>query len=255
MTYKETPEKTGIHFSAWLPLLCLLLPPGKAAWATPPSGEATAAQQVTRALTTTLNRELTQWSERRGLTLQQRQVRVDPVSGLKKQQACPTPLVVDPPSDQALPVGRLQRQVSCPALGWRYYVRARVFAVAEIPVPRIRLGRGHTISASDLTHNRRELGVSSQDWVFDASELVGQTVRRAVRADQPIRHSQITSPNWVSVGEEVIIQASGGSFSAVMKGVALDAGAEGDTVRVRNLSSGAVITAYPVAPGKVQTRF
>ncbi|MBW3162992.1 flagellar basal body P-ring formation chaperone FlgA [Ferrimonas balearica] len=202
-----------------------------------------------------LNRELSEWSQRHGLVLQQRQVRVDGTAGLASQAPCPTPLRVDPPADQALPLGRIQRQVSCPAEGWRYYIRARVSAVAELPVARHRLARGHTIHASDLTLAKRELGVSSQDWVFARDALVGQSVRRGIRADKPIRHSQVTAPNWVSLGQEVLIEAAGGGFSAVMKGVALDAGSEGQPVRVRNLSSGQVITAYPVAPGKVQTRF
>lgn len=241
----------GIRFSAWLPLFCLLFPPLGSAEDAPVS----AAKQVKVGLHTTLDRELTQWSQRRGLTLRQRQIRVEPTSGLNSQQACTVPLVIDPPADQALPLGRIQRQVRCPSLGWRYFVRARVSAMADVPVAKHRLGRGHTITASDLTLAKRELGVSSQDWVFDNGTLVGQSVRRSIRPDQPIRHSQITAPNWVNMGDEVIIEAASGGFSAVMKGVALDSGSEGEPVRVRNLSSGAIITAYPVAPGKVQTRF
>ncbi len=249
MTYRFSLAKTGIRFSAWLPLLCLVFPPLGSAQGV------SAADQVTTQFSDTLNRELTQWSQRRGLTLLERQVRVDPTSGLDSQTPCDGPVEIEPPADQALPLGRIQRQVSCPSQGWRYYVRARVSAIAKVPVTRHRLGRGHTITPSDLSQAKRELGVSSQDWVFDRSSLVGQSVRRAIRPDQPIRHSQVTAPNWVSIGDEVIIEAASGGFSAVMKGVALDSGSEGEPVRVRNLSSGVVITAYPVAPGKVQTRF
>ncbi|MBY5991983.1 flagellar basal body P-ring formation chaperone FlgA [Ferrimonas balearica] len=208
-----------------------------------------------RHLSLTLERELVAWSQRAGVTLSARQVVVRPTSGLASQTPCPTPPVIAPASTQSLPVGHLQRQVSCPALGWRYFVRAKVSATAELPVARHRLPRDHRISAGDLARAPKELSATSQDWVFDRERLIGQAVRRAIRADQPIRHSQLAPPNLVNLGDEVVIEASSGGFSAVMRGVALDSGGEGDSIRVRNLSSGKVITAYPVAEGKVQTRF
>ena len=56
-------------------------------------------------------------------------------------------------------------------------------------------------------------------------------------------------------GDEVIIEAVSATFYANMIGIAMDAGKQGDAIRVRNSSSGKIITAYPIAKGRVETRF
>lgn len=65
----------------------------------------------------------------------------------------------------------------------------------------------------------------------------------------------MNAPELVSIGDEVIIEAASSTFYAHMTGIAMDAGKQGDAIRVRNSSSGRIITAYPIAKGRVETRF
>lgn len=99
------------------------------------------------------------------------------------------------------------------------------------------------------------LTASDQDIITDEKHILGQAVARKIRKNKPIRASNLSAPWLVSIGEEVIIEAASATFYANMLGVAMDAGKQGDAIRVRNTSSGKIITAYPVAKGRVQTRF
>lgn len=99
------------------------------------------------------------------------------------------------------------------------------------------------------------LTASDQDIITDEKHILDQAVARKIRKNKPIRTNNLSAPWLVSIGEEVIIEAASATFYANMLGVAMDAGKQGDAIRVRNTSSGKIITAYPVAKGRVQTRF
>ena len=78
---------------------------------------------------------------------------------------------------------------------------------------------------------------------------------RKLRRHRVIKAQQLGKPQWVNIGDKVIIEARSNGFYANMAGEALEAGGEGKAIRVRNLSSGKIISAYPIAKGRVATQF
>ena len=62
-------------------------------------------------------------------------------------------------------------------------------------------------------------------------------------------------PWAIEKNQGVLIRASDGSFSATTRGEALESGAIGDAIKVRNSRSGKVIQAWVVGRGEVETRF
>ncbi|GAA4888704.1 hypothetical protein GCM10023333_22540 [Ferrimonas pelagia] len=172
---------------------------------------------------------------------------------MQQQAPCEDELAIG--SGQGTPLGHIQREVSCPSPRWRGYVRARIEVVAQVPMAVRRISRGQVLSRQDLVMAERRLSLADQDLVFRQSQLIGQSARRGLRPNQPIRHSQIHVPHLVSLGDEVLIRAGQGDFAATMTGTALENGAKGEGIRVRNQSSGRVITAYPISNGIVETRF
>ncbi|MCK8046318.1 flagellar basal body P-ring formation protein FlgA [Shewanella sp. 1CM18E] len=210
-------------------------------------------QQIELAMQQLLHSEMQQWQQQAGLKQLDFKLQIKVPSGAKRLPLCLSPLTFD--SASGLPIGNVQRKVSCSDQGWNLYVRASVDVTATIPVANRVLKRGAVISAVDIEWRSVQLGMSDRDLVTQSQQIIGQQVLRKIRRYKAIKVVQLSSPQWVNIGDRVIIEASSNGFYANMQGEALEAGGEGQAIRVRNLSSGKVIVAYPLAPGRVATKF
>ncbi|MEK7801613.1 MAG: flagellar basal body P-ring formation chaperone FlgA [Pseudomonadota bacterium] len=107
----------------------------------------------------------------------------------------------------------------------------------DIPVLRTSLKNGDIIGSSDIewvsVAERRML----HDTVIDADHLIGRTPIRAVDANMPVRTRDIISPQLIARGDEVLIQFVSNGMSLSARGKAMQNGAEGERIRVLNLSS------------------
>lgn len=107
----------------------------------------------------------------------------------------------------------------------------------DIPVLKTSLKNGDIIGSGDIEWisiaERRMLN----DTVMDADKLIGRTPIRAVDANIPVRARDIMSPQLIARGDEVLIQFVSGGMSLSARGKAMQNGAEGERIRVLNLSS------------------
>jgi flagella basal body P-ring formation protein FlgA len=76
--------------------------------------------------------------------------------------------------------------------------------------------------------------------------------RRAIHAGEVLSPGLLSSPRLIHRGQELILFASSGAMTVTMKGEALEDGAEGDVIRVRNLSSNRVVEGRVIGADKVQ---
>ncbi|MGS0691978.1 flagellar basal body P-ring formation chaperone FlgA [Shewanella sp. 30m-9] len=212
-----------------------------------------APQQIDQAFSQLLSTELELWQQQAGLTQLSSDIKIKIPSGAKRLELCPSKLIIDVGS--GIPLGNVQRKVSCDVLGWSLYVRASVSVSVKIPVANRVLKRGEHILTADIDWKVIKLRPSDRDLVTVFDEIVGRKVVRKVRRYQPIRALQLSAPQWVNIGDRVIIEARSNGFYANMPGEALEGGGEGEAIRVKNLSSGKIISAYPVAKGRVATQF
>jgi flagella basal body P-ring formation protein FlgA len=90
------------------------------------------------------------------------------------------------------------------------------------------------------------------DSIADPVSLEGLSSRRALRAGEVLRKSQLLQIPLVKKGEVVRIVARRDQVEVTMTGEALDAGPRDAVVRVRNASSGNVIRARVTAEGEVE---
>ena len=88
--------------------------------------------------------------------------------------------------------------------------------------------------------------------VRDLSGIIGMQTKRQVPAGTPIPVSDLMQPTQVNRGDPVRMQLLVGGLSVTGQGVALESGAAGERIRVRNITSQAVIEAEIVAPGVVR---
>lgn len=182
----------------------------------------------------------------------------EPQVELNVLSARPPPPCSAPVEIEALDTRQFARMrflARCPATsgapGWRHdvVVRARVSAVVAVAAAPIR--PNETIGNEHVTLERRDVTLVGD--AIGAPELaLGQTSRRSLRAGEILRSSQLAAPLVVKRGDQVQMVARIEGIEVSMAGEALDPGANGAVVRVRNATSGQVVRMRVSGAGTVE---
>lgn len=114
-----------------------------------------------------------------------------------------------------------------------------------LPVPLATIYPGDVIREPML--GEKIFGVGADRAVVDSkSALIGKVARRTLLPDQPIPTYAVDAPKIISINAPVKIIFDEGGLVIIAYGSALQAGAVGDLIRVRNQDSGLTVS------GKVQ---
>jgi flagella basal body P-ring formation protein FlgA len=132
---------------------------------------------------------------------------------------------------------------------WRYTGQA--VETIEAAVPTRALARGEVVKANDFTIERRPKAEFLSEPPAPASDVVGLAARRSVRAGAPLRGADLMKPEMVARGDMVTLHYAVPGIVLSMRGKALEAGAEGDSVSVLNEQSKRTIQGTVTAPGHV----
>jgi flagella basal body P-ring formation protein FlgA len=135
---------------------------------------------------------------------------------------------------------------------WKLYVPVQVGLPGEVVVAARPLRRGATVTAADLTLATQDLASLHRDYFLSVEPLVGQRVRRNLGRGDVITPSAVEANQLVKRGAEVTILAANPQVQVRMRGKALAGGAQGERIKVLNLSSEREISATVVARGLVQ---
>jgi flagella basal body P-ring formation protein FlgA len=106
-----------------------------------------------------------------------------------------------------------------------------------VPVLSRSLKAGDIISSTDMSYidvRQRDLPKGALSQIAD---LQGMAAAKALIAGRPIRNVDIALPRMVDRGEMVTLFYNEGPVSLSIKGKALQNGAQGEMVRIVNLSS------------------
>lgn len=133
----------------------------------------------------------------------------------------------------------------------RQRVAGQAYETIEVPVAIRPLGRDGIVTEGDIEWvmmraDRVQAGVAT-----DPSQVVGMATKRAVRAGDPLRLRDLSRPVLVGRNELVTMILRSEFMTLTARGRALEDGAAGDTVRVRNERSnktvlGRVVDAHTV---------
>lgn len=134
--------------------------------------------------------------------------------------------------------------------GWRYEFVVRASISARVLVTAGPVAAGQPLQHEQMTLERRDIS-NVADSLVEPDDALGLTSRRALRGGELLRKSQLVALPLVKRGQEVRIVARREQIEVSMNGEALDAGAQGDTVRVRN-ASGTTIRARVTGAGQVE---
>ncbi|WP_371874529.1 flagellar basal body P-ring formation chaperone FlgA [Duganella rivi] len=206
-----------------------------------------AAEQVPGIVEAAARRHIERWAEAAGLS--EPQLGVTVVPGSRPLAACGQAVTVTA-ADTRLPSRMRFIAVCSGAAGWRYEFIVRAQVSARIAVMASDLAAGKVLADEDVLLERHDISAIS-DSISDPQDAVGMSGKRALRAGEILRKTLLSSPTLVKRGELVRIVARQEQIEVSMAGEALDAGARGDTVRVRN-ANGTVIRARVTGAATVE---
>ena len=134
-------------------------------------------------------------------------------------------------------------------------VRIDVEALTDMVVALHQIEYGSGITAADLAVQKREITSNSHLAARKVDEVVGKKARATLRANQPVRTDQVEKIPLVKSGQTVTIIAENSVLKVSVTGKANSSGAEGDIIRVQNLSSLKEIPAKVIDASTVQVAF
>lgn len=152
-----------------------------------------------------------------------------------------------------VPVGRVTVRLTCNSSSpWRLFVPGQVSLYQQVLVSARPLARNTILNASDLTLQERDTSLLRDKYLVDPQQAVGMRLTRPVPPDSIITFAVVEQNEIVRRGDKVVISASNDSVSVRMPGEAMESGALGAQIRVRNTRSDRQIKARVVGPGQVQ---
>ena len=134
-------------------------------------------------------------------------------------------------------------------------VRVDVEALADTVVTLQQINYGELISAADVVLQKREITHNSHLAARTTAEVVGKRSRTTLRANQPVRADQVERVPLIKSGQIVTIIAENDVMKISVSGKARSSGAEGDMIRVQNLTSLKEMPARVIDASTVQVAF
>lgn len=154
------------------------------------------------------------------------------------------------------PLARQRLQVTCPgADGWAVTVNSQATVFVPALYSTTVIERDQVIGADDVRAQELNVAKAARGFYQRPQDVVGQTARRRIRANQPLSPGLVIGPVLIKRGQQVKIVASRDGIQAQTQGEALRDGRAGEVIKVRNLSSEKVIEAKVLEAGLVTSTF
>jgi flagella basal body P-ring formation protein FlgA len=130
-------------------------------------------------------------------------------------------------------------------------ISGRADAVVEAPVALTRLLPDTILRTEDIRFAHIHAAMANEV-ARSVDQIVGMELRRPLAAGQPLRLADLIRPPLVQRGATVRIELSSTGLSVTGQAIALDAGADGERIRVQNMTSHAYLFAQVIGPGQVR---
>jgi len=114
-------------------------------------------------------------------------------------------------------------------------------AFALVPVASRYIKQGEIIQTNDLSFTRIRLDNVRSDFAIDLDNVVGYQSNKQIASGSVIKTSDLTRPLVLKINDPVNITYSSGAISLKTSGIALGSGAIGDTIKVKNTTTGTIL--------------
>ena len=187
-------------------------------------------------------------------TLGETVVKVGKLDRRLRLSKCEEPLEAYFPNN-VKPLGNITVGIRCEGVKpWSLLVQTQIKQFIDVVVAARPLGRKLTLGSDDIKLLRTDISRLSSGYYGSLLEAKGMVLSRSVKAGTVLTTVMLKPAILIKRGEKVIIRAETGSIQVRMEGQALQAGAKGEMIEVKNLSSKQVIEAEVVSPGVVRVR-
>jgi len=180
------------------------------------------------------------------------------LTSAKKQlnlSQCTTPLHIAM-APGAKQIGRTTVSVSClSARPWKVNIAVHIDGKIDVLVARHPIAHRNMIEENDLEFASRLYSQLNRGYYVSMDRLQNMEARRNIRPGQAINANLIKAQKLVNRGQYITIIAQNGSLNLRVKGKALMDGLQGQTIKVKNLSSKKLIFAEVISAGTVKVHF
>ncbi len=167
-------------------------------------------------------------------------------------RACDGPLVVRPGPGAGLNASRMTVRVACESsVRWKVYVALAMTRKVPTVVAERGLQPGEILTDADITVRIVDSTHLTAGYFSSIEELVGREVKHAIRVGELLRPVSIQSAQLISRGQTLDIISRQSGIQVRMRGSALQAGREGQRIRVKNQSSGRILEARVFSASQV----
>lgn len=122
-------------------------------------------------------------------------------------------------------------------------VNGKFAEMTRVPVLKRPLRTGEAIATADVETVEIPFSRLRSGVVMDVEKLIGQAPRGSISPGRPIREAELTTLAILRKNALVQMVYTSGALEIITAGQALDAGAKGDVIEVRNVSSKQVVRA------------
>lgn len=135
---------------------------------------------------------------------------------------------------------------------WSIYVGSTISLELPVVALRSELPRRHIIRESDLMIMQRDIYSLRDGYTTHLDNIVGQELKRALRAGDVVYSFHLQAPDIVKKGDRVTLIAKRGGLSVMSHGIAMASASKGERVRVENQRSARIIQGKVIGPGTVE---
>jgi flagella basal body P-ring formation protein FlgA len=116
------------------------------------------------------------------------------------------------------------------------------------------LEAGQALDDSMVTTDWRPNSQVTQNHLRELNSIQHKSLRQFVAKGTPLQHNHLKATLLIQKNDLIKIISADPRFRIEMNGVALEAGSLGQSIRVKNLSSGKIIKAYIESADSVSVR-
>ncbi len=222
-----------------------------------PSTQQQSQQQKESQVEQEIRRDVTRYLEKKAQSLTQGMtnsktvvsIQMPTANSTERLSPCTDTLVLE---DNQKGAGRQRVKVTCNGFRrWSVYVGGDIALEVPVLVTTRALRKGDSLTAADVTHRLENVSKSRGDYMTNLAALKGQTLRRSISAGTVLEPEFFERTAIIRQGDRVAIISGNRGFRITVTGVAQQDGAMGETIRVKNSSSGKTLTGTVEGVGEV----
>jgi len=146
------------------------------------------------------------------------------------------------------------RAISLDGSDSRFTIEAEIDEWRDVPVAKRPISKGQIVMPEDVMRARLNLAAIARDAEREENSIVGMQATRNIGYGEVFSTNKLFSPPLINAGSRVNMICRGNSFEATASGMALDAGALGQKIRVRNEASKKIVTGVIVSGELVEVK-